>query len=122
METLSKMHSAFQHSCDGLRTAWADDASYRRAVVQVILAIFIAILLRIFGLISYPALAILAVSQLPIIIVELLNCAVEAVTDKASPNYHPLAKKAKDIGSAAVLMARVMALLIWLAVLLPAAA
>lgn len=50
-----------------------------------------------------------------VLIVELLNSAIESVVDIASPEYHNLAKRAKDLGSAAVLVSLVLAGLLWLA-------
>jgi len=52
-------------------------------------------------------------SLFPMMIIETVNCSIEAVTDKASPERHPLAKKAKDMGSAAVLLARIFAITCW---------
>jgi diacylglycerol kinase (ATP) len=49
-----------------------------------------------------------------VLITELVNSAIEAIVDMASPDFHPLAKKAKDIGSAAVLLALLMALAAWI--------
>ena len=61
--------------------------------------------------------ALLAGSILFILIVEILNSAVEAVVDKASPEKHELAKRAKDMGSAAVLLSLLNAAVIWACVL-----
>ncbi len=112
--------SAFQNSLSGLRMAWADDQSFRRAVWQVVVAFLVALGLYAYRVVNAQELAILLGAQCPIVIVELINCAIEAVTDKASPDYSRLAKKAKDIASATVLMTRLMALFIWIAVLLQA--
>lgn len=112
--------SAFRNSLSGLRMAWAEDESFRRAVWQVLAAFAVAGGLYGFGVVNAPQFAILLGAQCPIVIVELINCAIEAVTDKASPDYSRLAKKAKDIASATVLMTRLMALLIWVSVLLHA--
>jgi diacylglycerol kinase (ATP) len=62
--------------------------------------------------------ALLIGSILLILIVEILNSAVEAVVDKASPEKHELAKRAKDMGSAAVLLSLITAAAIWASVLL----
>lgn len=59
---------------------------------------------------------ILVGSLFPIVIIEMVNSSIEAVTDKASPERHPLAKKAKDIGSAAVLLSRLLTILCWVVV------
>lgn len=108
---------AFTHSSHGLHSAWQDDASFRRTVWQVAICIILATLLTYWLNLSTGRWLVLVASQLPIVVVELINTAIEAVTDKASPERHPLAKKAKDIGSAAVLMTRLMALLIWIVVI-----
>jgi diacylglycerol kinase (ATP) len=63
--------------------------------------------------------ALLVGSIIFILIVEILNSAVEAVVDKASPEKHDLAKRAKDMGSAAVLFSLINAALIWACVLWP---
>ena len=109
---------AFIHSTNGLRTAWKDDASYRRSVWQVVFGILAASILTLILDMRVGAWLVLVASLLPIVVVELLNTAIESVTDKASPERDPLAKKAKDVGSAAVLMTRVITLLCWTVVLL----
>lgn len=109
---------AFVNSTNGLRAAWKDDDSYRRAVWQVLAGIIVASILTATLDMRLNAWLILVASLLPIVIVELINTAIESVTDKASPERHPLAKKAKDVGSAAVLMTRVITVLCWSVVLL----
>jgi diacylglycerol kinase (ATP) len=111
---------AFCHSCDGLHTAWAEDRSFRRSAIQVAIASAIALGLYLGGEISLFSALFLLGAAIPILIVETINTAIEAVTDKASPERHPLAKKAKDIGSAAVLITRAYAILCWAAILLVA--
>ncbi len=109
---------AFINSTNGLRAAWQDDASYRRSLLQVVAGVVIASILTRWMNLPWGSWLTLVASTLPILIVELLNTAIEAVTDKASPERHPLAKKAKDIGSAAVLMTRLMTALCWTVVIL----
>ena len=114
----SSVIRAFINSTNGLKLAWKDDASFRRSVWQVVAGFIIAtILYQMLNLRVYEWLLLMA-SLLPIVIVELINTAIESVTDKASPERHPLAKKAKDVGSAAVLITRVMTLLCWTVVLI----
>lgn len=112
---------SFQHSRDGLRVAWAEDHSFRASAVQFILGFIIATIL--FGLHEIGILTWLFLigATMPILVVETINTAIEAVTDKASPERHPLAKKAKDIGSAAVLLTRIYAISCWVVVLYMAA-
>ena len=66
---------------------------------------------------SMTASAILTAGWLAVMVVELLNTGIEAVVDLASPEYHLLAKKAKDLGSAAVAVAIVAYLILWAAFL-----
>lgn len=113
---------SFAYSANGLRLAWKDDASFRRSALQVIAGMVIATVLHYLLPLTVGAWLILVASLLPIVIVELLNTAIEAVTDKASPERSQLAKKAKDVGSAAVLMTRAMTLLCWAVVLINALA
>jgi diacylglycerol kinase (ATP) len=54
-----------------------------------------------------------------VLVVELLNSAVEAVVDRASPEHHELAKRAKDYASAAVMIALAVTGLVWVLLLLP---
>ena len=62
--------------------------------------------------------ALLIGSLLLVLVIELLNAGIEATVDRISLENHPLAKRAKDIGSAAVMLALVNAAVIWLLVLL----
>ena len=62
---------------------------------------------------------LLIASVLMVIVVELLNSAMEAAIDRISLDRHPLSKKAKDTGSAAVLVSIVIAMLVWAGVLFP---
>ena len=63
--------------------------------------------------------ALMVGSIILILIVEILNSALEAVVDKASPEKHELAKRAKDMGSAAVLLSLINAAVVWACVLWP---
>lgn len=112
---------SFKHSRDGLRCAWTEDHSFRVSAIQFILGFIIASVLLIFNEIGMITWLVLVGATMPILIVETINTAIEAVTDKASPERHPLAKKAKDIGSSAVLLARVYAVITWGVVLWMAA-
>ena len=66
--------------------------------------------------------ALLIGSLLLVLIVEILNSGLEAIVDKASPEKHELAKRAKDMGSAAVLLALINAAVVWACVLWPGTA
>jgi diacylglycerol kinase (ATP) len=98
----------------GLRSAFVNEDAFRQEL-------FIAILAIPFALLS-PAnaigKAIMIGSILLVLIVELLNSSLEAAVDHTSLERHPLAKRAKDIASAAVLLSIVNALLVWGIILL----
>lgn len=119
---LPAIYRSFQHSRDGLCAAWRDDRSFRYALAQFVLGLLLATALCLLGHIGLFSWLLLIGATMPILIVETINTAIEAVTDKASPEHHPLAKKAKDIGSAAVLLTRIYAVTCWVVILGRAAA
>jgi len=110
-----RLWNALGYSKDGLSAAWKHEAAFREEVMLAIVAIPLAFYLGKTGVER----AMLAGSILLIIIVEILNSAVEAVVDKASPEKHELAKRAKDMGSAAVLLSLIFAASVWGLVLWP---
>ncbi|MBI3479397.1 MAG: diacylglycerol kinase [Nitrosomonadales bacterium] len=93
----------------GLRAAWQHEEAFRQEVLVAAIAIPVALLLPValFGKVLMVA------SILLVLIVELLNSAIEAAVDYTSLEYHPLAKRAKDIASAAVLLSIVNAVVVW---------
>ena len=107
--------NAWRYSLDGLAGAWRTEGAFRQEVICA------AILIPIACLVPVPILerALLIAAVLMVIVVELLNSAMEAAVDRISLDRHPLSKKAKDTGSAAVLVAIVIAMLVWGAVLYP---
>ena len=111
----ARVVKAWGYSIDGLAGAWDTEGAFRQ---EVIIA---AVLIPIACLIPVPLLhrALLVASVLMVLVVELLNSAMEAAIDRISLDRHPLSKKAKDTGSAAVMVAIVIAMLIWGAVLFP---
>lgn len=112
---LRRMWNAFGYSRDGLGAAWKNEAAFREEVMLAVVTIPLALFLGETGVDR----ALMVGSILLILIVEILNSAVEAVVDKASPEKHELAKRAKDMGSAAVLLSLVNAAAVWACVLWP---
>ena len=110
---LTRLINALGYSKDGLAAAWKNEAAFREEVLLAAMAFPLAFYLGQTGIER----ALLAGSILFILIVEILNSAVEAVVDKASPEKHELAKRAKDMGSAAVLLSLLNAAVIWACVL-----
>jgi diacylglycerol kinase (ATP) len=112
---LVRLWNALGYSRDGLGAAWKNEAAFREEVLLAVITLPLALYLGKTG----PDRALLIGSIILILIVEILNSAVEAVVDKASPEKHELAKRAKDMGSAAVLLSLVNAAAIWACVLWP---
>ena len=112
---LTRLFNALGYSRDGLAAAWKNEAAFREEVLLAAVTLPLAFYLGQTGIER----ALLAGSILFILIVEILNSAVEAVVDKASPEKHELAKRAKDMGSAAVLLSLLNAAVIWACVLWP---
>lgn len=112
---LTRLWNALGYSRDGIAAAWRYEAAFREEILLAAIAIPLAFYLGKNGVDR----ALLISSIILILIVEILNSAVEAVVDKASPEKHDLAKRAKDMGSAAVLLSLVNAAAIWACVLWP---
>jgi diacylglycerol kinase (ATP) len=111
---LARIIAAGGYSWAGLVFAIRREAAFRQELVLYLL------LLAVLPLLPLPVwskLALLALNSL-VLIVELLNSAIEKVVDLVSPGFHPLAKQAKDLGSAAVFISLLLALSGWLAALI----
>ncbi|MCB1865105.1 MAG: diacylglycerol kinase [Chromatiales bacterium] len=98
----------------GLRTAYANEDAFRQEVFLAIVLIPLALWLPV-GMLGK---AVMIGSVLLVLIVELLNSAIEAAVDRISLDKHQLSKRAKDIGSAAVFVALVNVVVVWVCVLL----
>ena len=93
----------------GLRAAWQHEDAFRQEVIIAAIAIPVALFLPASSL----GKAMMIASILLVLTVELLNSAIEAAVDYTSLEHHPLAKRAKDVASAAVLLSIVNALVVW---------
>jgi diacylglycerol kinase (ATP) len=100
---------ALQWSMKGLRAAWRHEASFR--LEGYLFVIFFPLGLWLGA--NAIEKAILAGSLVLVLSAELLNSAIEAIVDKASPEFHELAGRAKDMGSAAVLLLLLNVMLCW---------
>ena len=111
---LRRILSAFGYSLSGLRAAYRNEDAFRQESLLAVLMIPLALLM------SVPNLgkALMIGSVLLVLVVELLNSAVEAAIDRISLDRHRLSKRAKDIGSAAVLIALINVLATWTLVLI----
>jgi diacylglycerol kinase (ATP) len=111
---LRRLLNAIGYTWDGLRAAFKHEDAFRQEVFLALLLIPLALYLGSSGV--ERALMIAAV--LGVLMVELINSAVEAAVDRISLEHHVLIKRAKDMGSAAVMIALVNAVAVWALVLL----
>jgi len=111
---LTRLVRAFGYSMRGLAAAFRHEAAFRQELAATLVLVPLALWLGENGVER----ALLAGSWLLVPVVELLNSGLEAIVDRASPEHHELAGRAKDMGSAAVLLAMSLAALVWVLVLL----
>lgn len=106
---LTRIIKAAGYSYKGLSAAWQHEAAFRQELVVTLLAIILAVWLDVGAI----ARILLIGSVTLVMIVEILNSAIEAVVDRIGSEHHELSGRAKDMGSAAVLLAIVLALFVW---------
>ncbi|HZW20407.1 diacylglycerol kinase [Noviherbaspirillum sp.] len=107
---VKRIYAAFLYSIQGFRTAWKSEHAFRQELVLVVPGVVLALILPVSVLEKVALIAVLFL----VLIVELINSAIEAVVDRISFERHPLSKNAKDFGSAAVCLALTLAGLTWL--------
>ena len=110
---LRRIWNALGYSLSGLRAAYRNEDAFRQEVLMAAVMIPAAFFVTTSGI----GRAMMIGSVLLVMIVELLNSAIEATVDRISVEHHHLAKRAKDIGSAAVLLALINLAAIWLLVI-----
>lgn len=109
-EGCARLVAAFSHSRDGLHAAFFREAAFRQELVVLAVA---GVGLWLLPLSAFWK-ALLFVSSAGVLAIELLNSAIEAVVDLIAPEYHELAKLAKDLGSAAVFVALAATAVLWI--------
>ena len=110
---LKRIFSAFFNSMNGFRIAWRFEHAFRQELVVAIPGIIVAVLLPVTVLERVALISVLIL----MLITELVNSAIEAVVDRISLDHHELSKNAKDLGSAAVMLAVILAVLTWAVIL-----
>ena len=110
---LKRLVNAFGYSIEGFKSAFKNEDAFRQELMLAIILIPTGILIGETGFQK----ALLVSSILAVLIVELLNSGIEATVDRISLEKNSLAKRAKDIGSAAVFLTIVNAILTWLIIL-----
>lgn len=106
---LKRVINAADYSREGFKSAWKNEAAFRQEVVLFSFMVPFAFWLGD----DSSEWAILIAVLLMVLVVELLNTAVESVVDRIGEDYHKLSGQAKDQGSAAVLLSFVIAILVW---------
>ncbi len=104
---------AAQYSLKGLQAAWRSEAAFRQELAATVVLLPLAIWLGR----TWPQRALLIFSWLAVLVVELLNSAIETVVDRISSEQHPLSGRAKNLASAAVMLSLVGAGAVWFMVL-----
>lgn len=100
---------AFEYSCDGFKSVFKREPSFRQELILSLLAGCAIVVLPVAGSVK----ALLAGSLFFILFAELINTAIEIVVDRISEERHPLSKQAKDIGSLLVLLSFINAVIMW---------
>lgn len=110
---IKRIINAFGYSKDGLAAAYRYESAFRQVFWLNLILIFLALFLD-FGSVTKM---VLVVASFISLITELFNTAIEAAVDHTSTEKHELAKRAKDAGSAAQLMALLMLFIVWIVAL-----
>lgn len=110
---ISRIIHAFKYSFDGLFSVFKSESAFRQDIVLCIIGIIIQFFIDV-----SPLSRILMISSLMfIIIAELINTAIEVIVDRISTQKNPLSKKAKDIGSAIVMLTIFSVIVFWIALI-----
>ena len=109
---LNRAWHAAGYSLAGLRAGWGETAFRQETIAALILVPLAFYLGR-----TWVEVALLAGSVVGVMVVELLNTAVENAIDRVGPEWHDLSKRAKDMGSAAVLLSLLLSMGIWVSAL-----
>lgn len=107
---LSRIWHAAGYSLSGLRAGWSEPAFRQEVILAGLLLPASWLLAR-----NWVEMSVLIGVVVLVLVVELLNTAIESVVDRVSPEWHVLSKRAKDMGSAAVLLSLMLCLGVWAA-------
>jgi diacylglycerol kinase (ATP) len=110
---LQRIVTATANTLDGIKAAWQNENAFRQETLVLVIGTVAALSMKIS---AFEKLVLIAV-LVQVLLVELINSALEAVVDRISLERHPLSKNAKDFGSAAVALAIGIAVAAWAVVL-----
>ncbi|MBR9727751.1 diacylglycerol kinase [Shewanella intestini] len=102
-------------SLNGIKAAWINEAAFRQESVLALILLPLAMLMPV----SVVEKILLCLTVLLVLIVELINSAIEAVVDRISSEQHPLSGQAKDTASAAVFLSLIVCGITWASILFP---
>ena len=105
---LNRIWFALGYSLEGLRAGWWETAFRQEALAAIVL-----LPLSFWLGTNWVETALLAGSVVLVMVVELLNTGIETAIDRIGPEWHDLSKRAKDMGSAAVLLSLLLCIAIW---------
>ncbi len=111
---MKRILNALFYSLDGLAAAFRHEDAFRLEVLLSLILVPLALHMHVSGV----AKALMIASILLVLIAELINSSIEAITDRISLENHVLAKRAKDMGSAAVMLALINVVAVWLIIAL----
>jgi diacylglycerol kinase (ATP) len=110
----ARLYHAFIYSWQGLKSAVKNEVAFQQEVILLTVVTAISFFFDVTGM---ERLAMIS-SVILVLIMELLNSAIECVVDRIGPEHHVLSGRAKDYGSLAVLLSLIIAAATWLVILL----
>jgi len=113
---VTRVIKAFGYSLQGLKAAWRGEAAFRQELILLVILIPTLLLVNLTAIER----SLLVAVTLLVLIVELLNSALEAIVDRVGTDFHPLSGQAKDMASAAVLLSLVLCAYVWIDILFSA--
>lgn len=112
---LKRIICAAGYSARGFAAAWRHEAAFRQELLLCLILTPVLFIIEV----SVIERVLLSGALMLVLVVEFLNSAIEAIVDLASPQWHSLAGRAKDLGSAAVLVSLIFAAICWGSILVP---
>ncbi|MCL2469020.1 MAG: diacylglycerol kinase [Alphaproteobacteria bacterium] len=106
---VGRILKAFVYSASGFKQAFQSEAAFRQDLLFCLVLFVVALLLPL----SIVEKLLMIAALFLVLLMELVNTAIEAIIDRISPDYHDLSKKAKDIGSLLVLISFLNVALVW---------
>jgi diacylglycerol kinase (ATP) len=105
---------ATKHSINGIKTVFSSEVAFRQELIILVIAIPLALY---FGT-TFLERFLLIIVWVQVLIAELVNSAIETIIDRIGSEQHPLSGKAKDIGSALILITAICAIITWLVIII----